>query len=190
MKRLSSIGLIPSIPALLCLAGLLLYGCVNDIDTIQKVTYDPKAPSEVTKNMEVFYNDSGYAQIRIFATLAETYLTPEHITKLKDGLKVDFYSPEGEVTSTLTALYGEVNYATGKVFVRDSVLLHNHAKKQHLETEELFWNQKDSTIYTDKYVLIKTDGKGVTGRGRGLKTTQSFDKYEISDPVGKIDLDD
>lgn len=188
MKSFSSIGLIPSIPAVLCIAGLFLYGCVNDMDTIQKVTYDPKAPGEVTQNLEVLYNDSGYAQIRIFAALAETYNKPEHVTKLKDGLKVEFFSEKGDIISTLTSLYGEINYETGKVFVRDSVILRNHAKKQTLETEELHWNQKDSTIYTDKNVIIKTDGKGVTGRGKGIRTTQTFSKYTFIEPVGKIDV--
>ena len=105
--------------------------------------------------------------------LAETYSKPEHLTKLKNGLQVDFYSIDGEITSTMTAQYGEINFATGKVSVKDSVVLFNYKKKQRLETEELFWNQKDSTIFTDKYVLIKTEGKGITGRGHGISTTQS-----------------
>lgn len=170
------------------MTGILFYACVNDLDSIDKVTYDPKAPIEVAQNLEVIYKDSGFAQMKIFATIAETYRSPEHLTKLKDGLKIDFYSLKGEVVSTLTSYYGEINFTTGKVFVRDSVVLYNHEKKQYLETEELFWNQNDSTIYTEKNVIIRTDGKGITGRGKGLKTTQSFDKYVITKPVGKINM--
>lgn len=177
------------IPAVFFSAGIVFSSCVNDLDTIQKVTYDPKAPDEVTKNLEIIYNDSGYIQIGLYAKLAETFSKPQHVTKLKDGLKVDFYSEEGKIMSTMTALYGEYNYTTQKVMVRDSVVLINHAKQQYLETEELFWNQGDSTIYTDSYVLIKTKGKGITGRGKGLRTTQSFDKYTILEPVGKVQLD-
>lgn len=189
MNSFSSIGLIPSIPAVLVAAGLLFSGCVNDLDTIQKVTYDPKAPDEVVDDLEMLYNDSGYAQVMITADLAETYHQPEHVTMLKDGLKVDFFAADGNIESTLTALYGEINFMTGKVVVRDSVILLNHAKQQFLETEELFWNRKDSTIYTDKNVLVKTKGKGITGRGKGLKTTQSFNKYTIIQPVGKFNMD-
>lgn len=190
MKIFSSNHLLPSIPAVFFIAGFLLYGCVNDMDTIQKVTYDPKAPSEVTENLEVLYNDSGYPQIRIFAALAETYTKPEHITKLTEGLKVEFFSEKGEIISTLTSLYGEINYVTGIVVVRDSVVLRNHAKKQTLETEELYWTQSDSTIFTNKNVIIKTEGKGVTGRGKGIRTTQTFSKYVFIKPEGKIQLDD
>ena len=161
------------IPAVFFIAGIFLFSCENDLDAIQKVTYDPKSPDDVTHNLKVLYNDSGYPQIKIFAKLAETYSKPEHLTKLKNGLQVDFYSIDGEITSTMTAQYGEINFATGKVSVKDSVVLFNYKKKQRLETEELFWNQKDSTIFTDKYVLIKTEGKGITGRGHGISTTQS-----------------
>lgn len=172
------------------MAGILFYSCVNDIDDIERVTYDPKAPTEVATDLEIVYKDSGFAQMTIFAKLAETYRVPEHITKLKDGLKIDFFSRQGEVISTLTSYYGEINFTTGKVFVKDSVVLYNHAKKQYLETEELHWNQNDSTIYTEKNVIIRSDGKGITGRGKGLKTTQSFDKYVIKEPVGTFDLEE
>ena len=166
----------------------ILFSCVNDLDAIQKVTHDPNAPDEVTKNLSVFYTDSGYARVQIFATLAETYHTPKHITKLKDGVKVDFFSENGQIVSSLTSLYGEINYETGLMVVRDSVVLRNLEKKQYLETEELFYNQSDSTIYTDKNVVIKKDGKGVIGRGRGIRTTQFFHKGQVTHPEGKIDF--
>ena len=165
-----------------------LFSCVNDLDTIQKVTYDPDAPDEITKDLEVHYTDSGYARVHIYAAIAETYTNPKHITKLKDQVRVNFFSEDGKIVSTLTALYGEVDYETGVMFVRDSVILRNHGKKQYVETEELFYNQKDSTIYTNKYVIIKKDGKGVIGRGKGLRTSQFFYKGEVLYPEGKVDF--
>tara|TARA_B110000305_G_scaffold186107_1_gene207201 strand:- start:1897 stop:2454 length:558 start_codon:yes stop_codon:yes gene_type:complete len=184
MKK-NHIGLLTKLPAFLVLAGFL-FSCVNDLDAIQKVSYDENSPSEITQNLEVFYNDSGYAQIKIFATLAETYREPEHLTKLKDGIRVEFFSEQGEIISQLTSLYGEINYKTGLIFVRDSVVFKNFESEQSLETEELYWNRNDSTIYTEKTVIIKTEGKGVTGRGKGLQTNQSFDHYIITEPVGKL----
>ena len=77
----------------------------------------------------MFYTDSGYARIEVYAGLAETYSKPESITKLKDGIKVNFFSSQGEIVSTLTALYGEVNFSKGLLFVKDSVRLVNLEKK-------------------------------------------------------------
>ncbi|MDG1333930.1 MAG: LPS export ABC transporter periplasmic protein LptC [Crocinitomicaceae bacterium] len=169
------------------LAGIL-FSCVNDLDTIQKVTYDPKAPNETSTNLEVLYTDSGYARVKIFAKLAETYSSPEKVTKFKDGVEVDFFSEEGDIVSKLTALYGEVNFKSGLITVRDSVVLRNLKKKQYMETEELFYNQVNDTISTEKYVICKKDGKGVIGRGHGLKTTRFFNYFEILAPEGKMDF--
>lgn len=168
------------------MAGIL-FSCVNDMDAIEKVTYDEKAPDEVTQGLSVIYTDSGYAQVNIKAELAETVNMPKRMTRLKDGLRVDFFNDTGGVSSTLTAIYGEVDYSTGLMMVRDSVVLYNYEKAQYLETEELFYNQKDSTIYTDKYCVVKKKGKGITGSGMGITTKQSFDKYTITEPEGKID---
>lgn len=174
------------IPALIFMAGIL-FSCENDLDAVERVTYSEEAPDEVTKNIEILMTDSGYAQVRITAVLAETYKVPQHIKKLKDGLKVDFYSKNGEKNSTLTALYGEINYNSGMIFVRDSVRLFNYEKQQTLETEELFFNQQDSSLFTNKYVVVKRLGKGITGSGTGITTSHSFKNYVITYPEGEVD---
>lgn len=169
------------------MAGIL-FSCVNDLDTIQKVTYDPNAPDEVTTDLKVHYTDSGYARVQIYAAIAETYSKPEHITKLKDYVKIDFFSDEGIIVSSLTALYGEINFETGIMMVKDSVIMLNLTDKQSMETEELFYNQLDSTVYTEKYVIIKEEGKGIVGRGKGIRTSpfEKFRKGDIYEPEGKI----
>lgn len=172
------------VSAVLIVAGL--NSCVNDLESIKKVAYDPKAPDEVTKNLRVFYTDSGYARVEVFATLAETYSKPENVTKLKDGIKANFFSSNGEIVSTLTALYGEINYSRGTFFVRDSVRLVNHKKKQRMETESLFWNQKDSTIYTSANVVVHSPD-GILF-GEGIKTKQDFSEYEFLKPSGKFNF--
>jgi LPS export ABC transporter protein LptC len=171
------------------MAGIL-FSCVNDLDTIQQITYDPKAPNETSTDLEILYTDSGYVRVKIFAKIAETFSTPQHVTKFKDGVRVDFFSEKGEMISELTALYGEVNFETGLITVRDSVILRNLKKKQTLETEQLFYNQKNDTIFTQNYVICKRESKGVIGRGHGIKTTRFFNYAEILAPEGKVDFSD
>lgn len=173
------------VPAFILLAGIL-FSCVNDLDTIKKVSYKPTDPDERTRDLHVIYNDSGYAKIEVNAKLAETFTKPEPLIKFKDGIEVKFYGNNGEVVSVLTALYGEIRQGKGLIMVRDSVQLVNEAKKQRLETEELFWNQKDSTIFTEKSVIVRTPD--ALFFGDGIRTKQDFSKYEFLRPKGKIAL--
>lgn len=173
-------------PCILLCLSLLFFSCVNDLDSIRKVTFKTSDPNERTSDLQVLYTDSGYARVQIFAKLAETYAKPVPVIKLKDGVKVNFFSEDGEIVSVLTALYGEIHQNEGTMFVRDSVELYNYKKKQRLETEELHWNQKDSTIYTNRAVVIKTPESILFGQG--VKTKQDFSSYEFLQPKGIINL--
>ena len=160
--------------------------CVNDLDTIRKITYKSTDPDDRTRDLVILYNDSGYAKIQVFAKIAETYTKPTQVTKLKDGLRVNFFSEDGEIVSILTALYGEIHQNDGTMLVRDSVVLYNVEKKQRLETEELHWNQKDSSIFTNKAVVVKKHNLILFGQG--IKTKQDFTEYEFLQPRGSMDL--
>lgn len=174
------------IPIVSIAIGILFFACENKLDTIRKVTYDPKAPNEVIKDFKMFYTDSGFAKIEIYAAIAETYTKPEAVTKFKDGVKVNFFTDEGVINSVLTAKYGEYNMSKMLVFVKDSVRLLNLNSKQQLETEQLFWNQKDSSIYTKSNAIVRSP-KGVF-YGEGLKTRQDFSTYEFIKPYGNMQM--
>ncbi len=183
MVQTTKTGLI--IALLFTLTGLS--SCENDLEAIERISFDVHSPDETTKNLKMVYADDAYARVEIFASLAETYRGKEEITKIKDSLKVHFFNEKGEIVSKLTALYGEINYSKGTMMVKDSVRLYNYQKKQTLETEALFWNQKDSSIYSMSSVVVRSP-KG-TIFGEGIRTKQDFSKYELIKPVGHIEID-
>ncbi len=166
---------------------LVLNSCVNELETIKKVATKSDAPEDVTENLEILYTDSGYAQFQLFAKLAETYVKPVALTKLKDGLKINFFDEKGNIVSSLTSLYGEINAEAGTFYAKDSVELYNFEFDQRLETEELTWNQKDSSIITEKPVIVYTK-KGILF-GTGLESKQDFSKYTFKKPTGRINLE-
>ncbi|MDP4597154.1 MAG: LPS export ABC transporter periplasmic protein LptC [Crocinitomicaceae bacterium] len=166
---------------------LLLSSCENDIAIVQQISYQADAPTESTKNLVLTYATDGCAKVEIHAALAETYRGKAQITKIKDSLKVYFFNETGDIVSTLSALYGEINYNTGELMVKDSVRLYNHKKKQTLETEALFWNQKDSSIFTESAVIVRSP-KGKLF-GKGIRTKQDFSNYVLLQPVGSWQIE-
>lgn len=173
--------------AILVILSLSVISCENDLDKIEKVTFNPKSPDETIHDLKMVYSDSAYARVELICPYAETMHHPENITKLLDSLRVNFFSENGEIVSILTALYGEINYSKGTLMVKDSVRLYNSKKKQTLETEVLYWNQKDSSIFTPAQVIVK--GPDGTFLGEGIKTKQDFSRYEILKPRGKIKIE-
>jgi LPS export ABC transporter protein LptC len=112
---------------------------------------------------------------------------PNKIIKFRDGIKLEFYTKKGALLSTLTAKYGEIDELNGSMFVKDSVRMYNTVKKQELQTEELFWTRKDSVIFTNKLVIVKTPK--VMLYGDGIRAKQDFSSYKFIKPKGKFDLD-
>lgn len=187
MSRLTFDRRLFFLPAFLLLAGMFA-SCVNDLESIKKVTFRANDPDEKTSELYLTYTDSGYAKIRLYAKLAESYTKPEEVVQFKDGVRVEFYNENGSLASILTALYGEINEHEGTMMVRDSVQLFNPEKNQRMETEVLYWNRADSAVYTDKMVMIRTPKALLFGKG--VKTKQDFSYYEILQPEGRMDIKD
>ena len=175
------------IPGIFLALTSLFASCVNDLESIKKITFRPDDPDEKTSELYLTYTDSGYAKVRLYAKLAESFSKPEKVVKFKDGVKVEFYKEDGSLGSILTALYGEIREEEGTMMVRDSVQLYNVEKDKRLETEVLYWKRSDSTIYTDKMVMIRTPQSLVFGTG--IRTKQDFSHYDFFQPHGKVDID-
>ncbi|MDG2153350.1 MAG: LPS export ABC transporter periplasmic protein LptC [Crocinitomicaceae bacterium] len=172
-------------PLLIFLVGMI-YSCVNDESEVKRITDFEDAPDEQSQNVKMVYSDSGLTKFHLYADISETYTQPKQITNFRNFVKVDFFNSEGLLVSTLTAQRGVYDHAEELVVVNDSVRLYNYKKDQTLETEELTWNKKDSTIRTNSQVVVSSPKELLTGKG--LVTKQDFSYFEILNPTGRLNL--
>lgn len=167
--------------------SVVVSSCVNDLEKIKKVTITNTDPDERIKNLELILTEAGVPKVKVYAKLAETYHHPEEITKLKDSVVVKFYDDDGEIKTILSGKQGELLPRKQKMWLRHKVVLTNVNMKQRMETEELIWNQKDSTVFSERLVtIISPNGKFY---GDGIRTKQDFTNYEFIHPRGTISND-
>jgi LPS export ABC transporter protein LptC len=112
-------------------------------------------------------------------------MKPSYV-EMKDGLRVDFFDADLNITSTLTAKYGRYFQEKGNILVQDSVEVKNN-KDETLHTEELVWNEKLQKFYSDKFVKVVTPTQIIFGDG--LEANQDFSQYNIKNVKGTIAVD-
>ena len=164
-----------------------MYACSNKLDDVERMSFNPKTPVESMVNFTLVHSDSGIARVSVYAAYSESYRDPEYKTYLRDSLRVNFYSPKGEIISTLSAKYGFINHTTQELLVEDSVRFYHYQKKQTLKTDRLIWTKKDSMIRTESPVFVHSEKAHF--KGKGIEAKQDFSWYKILKPEGSIELE-
>lgn len=158
------------------------FGCkkeLKDPDKEQKYT----GPTMENHDVVTLYSDSAKLLIKLQAPLQQEFENADRV--FPDGLFVEFYEEEGQVTSTLKANYGKQD-RNNMFEAQGNVVVQNLVKKEKLETEQLFWDKRRAKIHTDKFVRITTPEQIIMGNG--LQANQDFSSYVIRDITGIIDL--
>ena len=56
------------------------------------------------------------------------------------------------------------------------------------ETQQLFWDEKDKKIYSDKYIRIEQEDKTISGYG--FESNQELTEYQIRNTTGIFTVED
>ena len=158
----------------------------SDLESYLKESEDLSV--EKVENVTIRYTDSAVVKATIVAPEMIRYPNKaEPYTEMPKGLFATFYDAQGKVDSKLSAAYG-INYEEKKlIMLTDSVRVVN-VKGEELKSEELFWDQKEKKIYTNKFVRIVRNGE--TLRGDGFESNENFTKYRILKPAGPVTVKD
>ncbi|MFT5511703.1 MAG: LPS export ABC transporter protein LptC [Bacteroidia bacterium] len=143
---------------------------------------------ERVEDVVIRYTDSAVVKAIIKAPQMVRYpKKKEPYTEMPKGLYATFYDANGNVDSKLSAAYG-INYEDKKLIkLTDSVRVVN-VKGEELKSEELYWDQIEKKIYTNKFVRIVRNGE--TLRGDGFESNENFTKYRILRPAGPVTVKD
>lgn len=173
------------INTLIGIVAYLSFGChikKDELIEIQEYT----GPIIELGPATTYYSDSARVKMRMEAPRQLEFGSGDR--EFPEGLFLQFFDSEGDPTSTLKADYcyyskkEDLYKATGNVVVQDV------ETNDRLDTEELYWNQKEEEVFTEKFVRIEKDGE--LHIGDGLEAKQDFSYWKILNSKGTITLNE
>lgn len=135
------------------------------------------APQKEAFNVRFLFSEEGKLQAELVAPHAIEQRDGEEDLRIFDrGIRIQFYTPEGESKSDLKAVHAifkkQFNYAE---MWEDVVVINN--KSDTLETDTLFWNKEANVMHTRGQVIIRTPNERIYGDS--LVGTTDFSEYKI-----------
>ena len=167
---------------------LVLFSCKDSKTELDKMmTKQEIIPSEEGQVVEILYTDSGLVTMRLTAPILNHYTAnvPEPYTEMPKGIIIEFYNQQGEMKTTMRALYAIRYEKSKRLEARNKVVVIN-VNGEVLNTEKLNWDEAGKKIYTDAFVKITT--KKDVMRGTGMEANQDFTEYEIRNFSGSTSV--
>ena len=169
---------------------MVINACESDIEKIQTLGIDSKFPDVAAKNIEIIYTDSAKLKMRLRAPEVERFSNSERpYMEFPKGLNVEFFSDSMTIESTIEANYA-IYYTEEKLWeARGNVIAKNIAKKEKLNSEELFWNENDRSIYSNSFTRIENPDGTFYGQN-GFESNQRFSKWRLKGSRGTVNIKD
>ncbi len=162
---------------------LLTIACSSEKKEIVDVAFDPeKTYTMKATEVNSLVSDSGLTRYRLNA---KEWLV---FDKAKEPY---WYFPEGiyvEKFDTLFQAEASIKADTAFYYSKQELWrLVGNVKVESLQgekfdTSELFWNQKEGKVYSDKYIKIEQEDKVITGVG--FESNQEMTQYKIFNSKG------
>jgi LPS export ABC transporter protein LptC len=166
----------------LILTAWLSVGCSNSLEDIERVKIKEESNVESAKDVNILYSDSAVVRMRIKAPLMQSRQNIKDPKRtFPNGVWVDFFDVNQTPSSHLTAKYAEYIENQKIIILRDSIVIRNY-KNEQMETEELYWNERDGRIYSKKFVKVTTPQEII--QGYGFSSNMEFTEWEIDSVSG------
>lgn len=154
------------------------------------IKFDPEiTPTMSTESVVTFISDSGITRYKL---IAQKWLV---FDKAKDpywyfpeGLYLERFDPSFNIEATIIADTAW-NYTAKRLWrLKGNVHVRN-MQGEEFRSDELFWDEKQEKVYSDKYIEIKRGDSEL--KGYGFESNQEMNEYRIFRPHdGKIPFKD
>ncbi len=172
---------------ILIIMGIMLFSCENDINVINSLKIDENQAVESTYDVKMNISDSGKVLMLLESPQVDKYISDREYIEMPKGIHIIFYDSIGQIRSTLDADYA-ISYTGSKIMeAKNNVVAVNINKDQTLYTEELIWDQRKHTIFTENEVKIVTGNKILFGDG--FTSDENFRDWEITHPRADLEME-
>ncbi len=149
----------------------VLLSCESNFKEVQKSNFSEFTPSGEADSINLKYTDSGKIQAVLVSPRMLDYATVDFpFTEFPKGISVTLYDENSKKTF-VTAKYAVTFKNTDLIDLQGNVKITNEVG-QLLETEQLYFDQKNEWFYTEKKYKF-TDPKGISF-GEGIDFSKDF----------------
>jgi LPS export ABC transporter protein LptC len=160
---------------LLILLGSFLISCRESVDLNELMVYD--GPINSATNIFLVHSDSAVVRSEITAPKNLQFLNGNE--EFPEGIEIKFFTKDGQLETTMRADRGYFIKNENLYRGEGNVQIKNLLKDQSLQSEEIFWNQAEKKIYTEKFVTIQD--KQTLFNGTGIEADDSFSVYSLKE---------
>jgi LPS export ABC transporter protein LptC len=175
--------------AILLLGGIAFFlSCENDIASIQAITATVNYPDVSGKDVRLVYTDSAVVKLEITASEVLQYDNiDEPYTDFPKGIYVKFYNKEGKLESEIKSDKAYYFKSENLWKAEQNVFAQNFETGEKLTTDELFWDEKKETVYSDKFSRIETPD-GVFFGENGFTADQNLNTWQLKGSTGTVNV--
>lgn len=180
-------GLCHLSPLILVTMGLLLLlACENDIEKINKIISSQTLPELTGKNYEIIQSDSAKIKMRLLAPEINKFSSVDNpFLEFPKGMTAYFYDDNQEIESVIKANYA-IYYEEENLWeAKNNVEARNLSNGNQLNTEQLFWDQKNRTFYSNSYSRIVNED-GIFYGEKGFQANQDLSKWKLIGSKGVV----
>lgn len=173
-------------------AAIAVLGCTEVAAPPHPEEKAPPPPLTM-EGVRLSYSEKGLVQHVLIAASVIREASTESATESQDFITVDggftlyLGGDENQHSSQLTAQRGTLDEANLRLVAENDVVLRN-AAGDRLETEYLVWSEDSDRVHTHQAVAVYTED-GVLF-GRGLESDGRFERYQILQPTGELNVPD
>ena len=187
MRRITLEKIIRSIALLLCMA--MLFSCNNDMRNLQQLSIQKKFPQGEAFDFKIVYTDSTKVVAVVTSKLNKDFTNQRMpYSEFPEGVKVEFYD-QARHKNIVEANYGIIYPSSDMVELRDNVVLTTYDGKK-LKTSQLFWDQKEDWIFTDREFSFTDETKGTVTNGIGMDFDKKFSTVKAHKTTGILAIED
>jgi LPS export ABC transporter protein LptC len=165
-------------------AVTIFFGCESKFKEVQKINFTEFVPSGNADEVNLKYTDSGIIKAILISPKMLDYSSVDFpFTEFPKGVDVTLYDNKGK-TTRVTSKYAVSYKFTGIIDLQGKVKIVSQ-NGQTLETEQLYYDQKNEWFFTEKKFKF-TDLKG-TSNGQGIDFSKDFKIINSQRIMGEFD---
>lgn len=165
----------------------MFFSCTNDTKKVRDFLADKNLPIAIGENVYHVYKDSGKVTSKLVTPILKDFTNKGHpYNEFPKGIKIVTYDNNGKDSTTITGNYA-LSYTTTRVSeIKGNVVVHNHSNKRTLETNQLFWDQREKYFFTEDGFRVTSTKDTINGFG--FESKQDLSKWLLKDIRGEVEV--